>query len=140
MNLGKKRKKLILVIVPWMVIVFFASNLTISPTFVENSRFISVVSEENVVLPILPPTRKITGITAQTPRTTISIIGDADFTPANGVSGGAGTKQDPFLIANFFIDGNGVDNTANVSITNSGISSTLNDIIINLTVLTHWGS
>ena len=53
---------------------------------------------------LIPPTRKITEQTNHTP---ITIIGNANFTSANGVIGGAGTEQDPYLIANWVIDGNG---------------------------------
>ncbi|MHA2248039.1 MAG: right-handed parallel beta-helix repeat-containing protein [Candidatus Hodarchaeales archaeon] len=55
----------------------------------------------------MTPTRKITGRAALTPRNPIIIIGDTAFNSTNGVSDGNGTEQDPYLIANWFIDGNG---------------------------------
>ena len=80
-------------------------------------------NENIVVLPIPPPaekpTQKITGIAGDTPRAPISIIGDASFTGANGVVGGTGTEQDPYLIADWLIDGNGVDNCIQINNTTS---------------------
>ena len=37
----------------------------------------------------------------------IIIIGDDNFTPENGVIGGSGTKEDPYIIANWVIKANG---------------------------------
>jgi len=42
--------------------------------------------------------------TAYTPRGPIFIEGDADFTPGNGVTGGSGTWDDPYLIEGWEID------------------------------------
>ncbi len=41
---------------------------------------------------------------AYTPHSTIRIFGNADFTPANGVSGGTGTAEDPFIIEGWDIN------------------------------------
>jgi parallel beta-helix repeat protein len=38
---------------------------------------------------------------------TIRILNDEDFTPDNGVSSGSGTSNDPYVIENLEIDGNG---------------------------------
>jgi parallel beta-helix repeat protein len=38
----------------------------------------------------------------------IHIIGNDDFTPGNGVSGGNGTENDPYIIENLTIDGTGL--------------------------------
>lgn len=38
----------------------------------------------------------------------IHIIGNDDFTPENGVTGGSGTENDPYIIENFSIDGTGL--------------------------------
>lgn len=43
-------------------------------------------------------------VSAYTPRGPIVIDGNADFTPANGVSGGSGTWDDPFIIDGWEID------------------------------------
>lgn len=42
---------------------------------------------------------------AYVPRAPIVISGNADFTPANGVTGGSGTPSDPYVIEGWEIDG-----------------------------------
>lgn len=44
---------------------------------------------------------------AYTAHAPILIVGDAGFTPANGVTGGTGTASDPFIIENWEIDATG---------------------------------
>jgi len=39
-----------------------------------------------------------------TPHTPILIVGNADFTPANGVSSGTGTPSDPYVIEGWDIN------------------------------------
>ncbi len=43
-------------------------------------------------------------VSAYTIHNPISIIGDVDFTPANGVTGGSGTESDPYIIEGWEID------------------------------------
>ena len=46
---------------------------------------------------------------ALTPHEPILIIGNDDFTPANGVTGGSGTKSDPFIIEGWDINASTAD-------------------------------
>src|SRR3972149_4170780 len=41
---------------------------------------------------------------AYVPRAPILIVGDAGFTPDNGVTGGSGTPTDPYMIESLYID------------------------------------
>lgn len=47
--------------------------------------------------------------TRLTPHSPIYINGDSDFTPANGVVGGNGTADDPYIISGWDIDASGYD-------------------------------
>ena len=53
------------------------------------------------------PINQVVAKITQVAHNPIFISGDAAFTSANGVSGGTGTEQDPFIIANFSINGKG---------------------------------
>ncbi|HLE46193.1 MAG TPA: NosD domain-containing protein, partial [Thermoplasmata archaeon] len=44
-------------------------------------------------------------VSALTPHTPIVIVGNAEFTGANGVTGGSGTPSDPYIIEGWEIDG-----------------------------------
>ena len=57
-----------------------------------------------VVLASAPAT-----VAALTPRGTISIYGNDQFTPANGVTGGSGTAGNPYIIENWAISASGAD-------------------------------
>lgn len=43
------------------------------------------------------------------PHAPIQITGDESFTEENGVGGGSGTREDPYLISGFIIDASGAD-------------------------------
>src|SRR3989337_2369104 len=52
---------------------------------------------------------------AYVPRAPILIVGDAAFTPDNGVTGGSGTPSDPYMIEGWDIDASAADGTAMLS-------------------------
>jgi parallel beta-helix repeat protein len=108
-----------LFIATWIVVIIFVGNMYFLHTVTENTRHVPLIHEENVLLPILTPTRKTTSVEAQTTRAPISIIGDASFITANGVIEGNGNKSDPYIIANWIIDSNGVDNGIQIANTTS---------------------
>ena len=56
---------------------------------------------------VISPANKIARIAEQITHGPITLSGDGAFTSANGVSAGTGTEQDPYIIANWFIDGSG---------------------------------
>src|SRR3972149_516921 len=49
---------------------------------------------------------------AYVPRAPILIVGDAAFTPDNGVTGGSGTPSDPYIIEGWDIDASAADGIA----------------------------
>jgi parallel beta-helix repeat protein len=63
------------------------------------------------------PSMSVPSLASQQTRSPILILGDSDFTPENGVTGGNGTPGDPYVIEGWDIDaftGNGIEirNTA----------------------------
>ncbi|PWI46279.1 hypothetical protein CEE45_17645 [Candidatus Heimdallarchaeota archaeon B3_Heim] len=108
MDSGKKRKKLMVAITSWMVVAIFVGILLNIPNTPVDRKPILAFDDKNVAAPtIYPPSRKINSITGQTSHAPITISGDAAFTSANGVSAGTGSESDPYIIANWFIDGSG---------------------------------
>lgn len=62
---------------------------------------------------------------AYTPHDPIVVIGNADFTPENGVSGGTGTPSDPFIIEGWEIE---VFATTGISITETDAWFVIRDV------------
>jgi len=58
-----------------------------------------------------PPGYGLTDLTKQQPHAPIAIIGNAGFTAASGVRSGTGTAADPYIISDWFIDGNSYAST-----------------------------
>ncbi len=87
------------------------------------------------LLSTLPPSRA-----PYTPHARILINGDADFTPANGVTGGSGTPSDPFVIEGWDVNvssGSGIrvaNTRAAFSIRNVSVRGSLYGIhLVNVT-------
>ena len=60
----------------------------------------------------------------------ISILGDYDFTEENGVNGGSGTEDDPYVISNWQID-LGSDDLYGVRIENTTAHFLLRNVFVN---------
>lgn len=64
---------------------------------------------------------------AYTPHAPIVISGDADFTPANGVTGGFGTESEPYLISGWEIE---TDTTDGIYISGTDAHFLISDVFI----------
>jgi len=66
-----------------------------------------------LAIPLLSPSPVYAGLTSHNP---IYIIGNAGFTPANGVVRGSGTENNPYIIENWDIS---TENTDGIHIRNT---------------------
>lgn len=90
------------------------------------------------LLPLLLETPGVAASSHRLPREPIRILGDGNFTPANGVTGGSGTPEDPYRIEGWEIDATStvdVEVPAGIEVRDTTASFIIRDVYVHSGIL-----